>query len=435
MLDFTVVKRQTDKNTDFFYYTPVTNKINFQVFKDYKEKLKEEQICEKVADLMGEIENLIVSSNAFKSQENKPIVNQCKWQAYKVKKIPLTNLFMILNKMSVDNLDKMIEESITYKSFTQEEVNQLADVFLGKCIMETKNVKLFIEYFKAMMNNKLWYVKHTDKVISFRDTMLDRLENEYDRLTRIAGHIEDVFKNRIRDDNSQNELDGSEDYLKKKNIILSLINLIGTFFNNHLISFSLLDHIFGQLKNQYNGCTSKKIYLELWLVLWDNVSNNLNDHFNDKYTEYINWLTEQKNKLIELVTTNNDSKNNIADISRLVSLIDSSLNKNSDNVTSKVDESSFYNLKDNIKFLKSSNDYIKFKKMYDDDVIRNFIIKHLFENTVAEGSILNTSIKMIKEHLMDSETFNQLVTELLEDDDVICDYPNYRKYISKYVSL
>ena len=266
MTEFTIVtsKKQTEKNSEFFYYTPVNNKVNFQVFKDYAEKVKNEAISDELADLMGKIENMIVSSNAFKSQENRPVVNQSKWQAFKVKKIPLTNLFMILNKMTNDNLEQMVEESITYKSFTHEEINQLADVFLGKCIMETKNVKLFIEYFKIIMNNQLWYVKTGDTVISFRDIMLNRLENEYERLTRIAGHIEDVFKNRIRDDSTQNELDGSEEYLKKKNIILSLINLIGSFFNNKIISFSLLDHIFSQLKHQYDGSTTKKIYLELW---------------------------------------------------------------------------------------------------------------------------------------------------------------------------
>lgn len=436
MTEFTIVtKKQTDKNSEFFYYTPVTNKVNFQVFKDYAEKLKKEQISEKLAEMMGKIEHMIISSNAFKLQENKPVVNQSKWQSYKVKKIPLTNLFMILNKMTNDNLDQMIIESVSYKTFTLEEINQLADVFLGKCIMENKNVKLFIEYFKAMMNNQLWYIKNTDKVISFRDIMLDRLENEYERLTRIAGHIEDVFKNRIREDNSSNELDGSEEYLKKKNIILSLINLIGSFFNNKIISVSLLEHIFDQLKNQYADSTSKKIYLELWLVLWENVSNNLHDCFNEKYTIYVTWLTEQKNKLIELVTVNSDNKNNIADISRLVSLIDNSLNKNYEHTINNTsyENTSFYDLKDDIKNLQSSSDFINFKKLYNEEVIKNFIIKHLFDNTNAESTTLPLSIKMIKTHLMEDNMFKELVNSLLEDEDIICDYPNFRKNINKYI--
>jgi hypothetical protein len=68
--------------------------------------------------------------------------------------------------------------------------------------METKNVDSYINYLKTVMDNELWYVydEQESRVISFRDTVIDRLENEYNRLTRIAGHIEDVFKNQIKDD-------------------------------------------------------------------------------------------------------------------------------------------------------------------------------------------------------------------------------------------
>ena len=70
-----------------------------------------------------------------------------KWQAYKVKKVPLTNLFMILNKLNNNNVEAIMQETLQYKTFTYQEVNQLADVFLGKCIMDTKHVNSFIEYF------------------------------------------------------------------------------------------------------------------------------------------------------------------------------------------------------------------------------------------------------------------------------------------------
>lgn len=438
---------------DFFYYTPVISKLNFEMFRDYLNQIKNEDIDDNLADTMAQIDNLIVSSNAFKQQENKPIINQTKWQAYKVKKLPLTSLFMILNKMNNDNLELLVEESLQYKTFSFEDINQLADVFLGKCIVETKNVKMFIEYFKIMMDNKLWYTKNGDSIVSFREIMMDRLENEYERLTKIAGHIEDVYKNRIREEGNLNELDGSEEYLKKKNIILSLIELIGIFFNSKMISHSLLNNIFCKLNEQYNDLTSKKIYLEIWLTLWNSVSYNLYKYFETDYTEKSEWLVQQKNKLIDHITKNNDSKNNIADVSRLINLIDNSISKNYENINlinkendDKLKSDSlkmqdilneesltFYDLKDRIKTLKTSDDYKKFKNTYTNDTIRNFVIKHLFDNVNGDGSVIKITMNNIKTHLMDTNELKDLVGSLLEDDEIICDYPNFKNNINNYL--
>ena len=40
---------------------------------------------------------------------------------------------------------------------------------------------------------------------------------------------------------------------------------------------------------------------------------------------------------------------------------------------------------------------------------------------------------MIKTHLMEDNMFKELVNSLLEDEDIICDYPNFRKNINKYI--
>ena len=86
------------KSNNFFYYTPINTKINFQVFKEYAESQKNKEINEELANLMNSIEQQIVSSNAFKALENKPIINQNKWNALKVKKTALTNICIVLNK-------------------------------------------------------------------------------------------------------------------------------------------------------------------------------------------------------------------------------------------------------------------------------------------------------------------------------------------------
>ena len=406
------------KSNNFFYYTPINTKINFQVFKEYAESQKNKEIDEELANLMNSIEQQIVSSNAFKALENKPIINQNKWNALKVKKTALTNICIVLNKLNEHNINECINECKTNLELTYEELTQLADIYLGKCIMENKKVWIFVEYFKAMINNKCWYCKHNDEIISFRDTIFDRLENEYERLTRIAGYIEDVFKNRIKD-NTTTDLDGAEDYLKKKNIILSLINIIGSFFNEKIISYSLLKYILNQLKIQYESSSSKKIYLELWIVLWEKVSKVLYLHFNSEYNDYINWLNKTKNDLI--VINDNDSL-------RIISLIDNNLTiekvKN-DNIVS---IESIFDIEDEIVNLKTQLEFENFKKLNKN--LNAYITKHLLNLTETN---IKVSIQNITKYFVDVNELKSIVNDIINNEDIICDYPNFEKLINKYI--
>ncbi len=425
-MEFTEVsyrKKQTveTKQMDYFYYTPVNNKLNFQMFKDYAEKYIN-NLSEDVADKMIAIENMIVSSAAFKNQETKPSINQNKWQAFKVKKIPLTSLFMILNKISEENIDQLVEESLQYNNFTLQEINQLADVFLGKCIMETKNVNVFIKYFKAILDNSQWYVKNNDNVFSFRDLMMDTLENEYNRLTRIAAHIEDVYKNQIKDDNMTNELDGSEDYIKKKNIIISLINLIGSFYNGHIISTSLLVNILENLKTQYcENPQYRKIYLELFLVLWKRINGNLHKHYISTYNLYNDWLINESNVQCE----------------RLKSLIEESLilSVNTEDVPSvDYEKCSFYDIPNELNKMLTTMNFSKLIK-YSDSVVKKLVTKYLLEECNNNHTLLSVNVPIITKHVMDNDVFVKLINEMLEDDDIICDYPSFTTHIKEYVSL
>jgi len=418
------------------------------MFKDYSNSVSKEPIDETVADLMINVENMITSSNAFKMQENRPVINQMKWQTYKIKKIPLTSLFMILNKINGEKLDTIIQETLQYKTFTKSEINQLADVFLGKCIMETKNVDSYIIYLKTVMDNELWYVydEQESRVISFRDTVIDRLENEYNRLTRIAGHIEDVFKNQIKDDAMTNKLEGSEDYLKKKNIIVSLITLIGSFYKGKIISTSLVLNILNNLKEQYEeNPDTRKIYIELWLVLWTSISYLLINNSVLTYNENIEWLTKQM-KILEVNSEQN--KTNMSwDITRLLSLIGKSLNVSSDishyddnnKVNKKSEDITLFDIKiDEIHGMRDKSEFVAFKKKYDDRMQKMYIKKYILSKCVpksgAENSIqfINT-VNMIKTYLINNNSLHKIVDELLEDDDIICDYPLFRKNIKQYI--
>ena len=423
-MDFVKVDRKNEQSSVYFYYTPINNRINFQLFKDYGSQHMS-TVDDEVADIMANIEEMIISSLAFKNQISRPKVDHNKWQSFKVKKIPLTSLFMILNKINNDNLEIIVEETLQYKTFKLNEIEQLADVFLGKCIMETRNVLVYIEYFKRLMDNKLWYVRDGDNIISFKDLMLDTLEKEYNRLARIASHIEDVYKNQINDSNMYSD-DGTEDYIKKKNIIISLINLIGSFYNGKIISTSLLINIFDNLKEQYlENPSCRKIYLELWLVLWKQVSNNLYFNYRNIYDDYYLWLSSEQ-------TVNCD---------RLSSLIMQSLDKKEDQkediqerTATKIvgyEECSFYDIPNLLESMLNENKY-SCLDMYSENVLEKLITKYLVEQCISDHKLLSITIDRIRDNILPKDKLDNLINNMLKDDDIICDYPKFGLNIRKY---
>jgi hypothetical protein len=503
-----------NKNIDFFYYTPINNKIDFIKFKEHSNLIMSEQISDTVADLMINVEEMIINSKAFKMQANKPIVNHMKWQVYKVKKVPLTSLCLILNKITNNNLDNVIKETLEYKLYTLSDLNQLSDVFLGKCIMETKNVNNYIDYLKQVMLNKLWYVYDADNnVISFRDTIIDRLENEYVRLTKIAGQIEDVFKNQYKDDSLTNKLDGSEEYLKKKNIIVSVIKLIGSFYNGKIISTSLVEHILNKLRYSYDeNINMKKIYLELWLVLWDCVSLNLKNYYIEIHKHNNEWLLNVYNKLNSSIYEEKEW-----DIIRLLTLIERSLGlidvtggkteltfgkteltlgktsgqspdvptstlvecktdeqSSSISVPTKVDRKTELTFKtdehcSSVPFptkvegktdsnvnrneitiydidieefrdiLETSNvnEINNFKSKHDLIILNKYITRYVLDECIPKinnlSNVFNNSLKMIQKYLLNENNFCTLINSILDDDDIICDFPIFRKHIKEYL--
>ena len=411
----------------YYYYTPINNTIDYEIFKQYSYKIKQNNITEEIALIMANIEETIITSNAFKLQENKPIIVHNKWQSLIVKKTSLTSICMLFNKLNNDNIEELALESKNYNILILDELKQLVDLFLGKCIIEKKKLHALIKYFKKIIEYKLWYIQHDNKIISFRDIIFDKLESEYEKLIKVAGHIEDLYKNKIKDFSidisSQYDGIGVENYLKKKNIIFSLINLLGTFFIEKIISIQLIKNIFNQLKNYYNGLIIKKIYLELWLILWESVSFILNENVNEYYKQEYDWLLLQKQDLTSKLTNNLDVD---SDILRIISLIDNNIN-----CISTLDNTivTFYNIEDEIKNLNSDIDYKKFIAKNNNELIEKYIIKHLL--SLNEYNLKESICKINK--LIDKITLFNIIQTLLNDEDLICDYPLFKKTISIYL--
>ena len=166
----------------------------------------------------------------------------------------------------------------------------------------------------------------------------------------------------------------------------------------------------------------------------------------------------KKNILIDTISNNtNKTKTNIADVSRLINLIDQSLTNNFlfsnkekqiNVLTETKDEYKDENedddededgdeIEDKIKTLKTKNDFIRFKERINNSLrIRNYVVKHLFENINEDPSksILSSTMKNVKEILLSKDEYDSLITELLADeDDVLCDYPNFESNIHYYM--
>jgi hypothetical protein len=410
----------------YSYYTKVSEKPDIKLFAKYMAHNATLDLNELVADQMSAIEQMIINSSAFKSQGTKqPYQN--KWQAYKIStKTPFSELCLILNRMNVNNLDELIQDSVKYDTLSYNDIKQLADLLLGKCIKEPNNIETYTQFFKKAVNNSLWYVYYEDKVISFLDICLDQLEHDYKNLTKLAGYIEDMYemqKNKV--DNVtvggvvMTQMHNPESYLKKKNIIIGLIDIIGAFYNNKIISSTLLENIFDNLKERYEsvGSTGKKtkIYFELWLALYNKVKNNLSEQSrNYKY----GWLTVEKDHIGD---------------DRLVILIENSLN--ADGANGADDAISIEDFVDNVKNLianlHTASDYEMFAKEHGQQAER-YVSKYLLEQCNKDLTKLPHAISMITKYLMPADKFKKMLADLLDNDELMCDYPNFVKWAKNY---
>lgn len=414
---------------NYSYYTPVTSSINFEVFEKYLNYIYLQDVSEEVADKMSAIEQQIVNSAAYKSQGIKQ-PHQNKWQIYKIaNKTPLSELCLILNKMNGTNINELIEEAIKYDTLSYVDIKQVADFLLGKCIKESKNIETYCQFFKKAVTAGLWYVYYEEKVVSFLDICLDQLEHNYKDLTKIAGYIEDMYETQrsaveeIVNGVVISQMQNSELYLKRKNIIVGVIEIIGSFYNNKIISAELIENIFSNLKERYEGegdgesegekiNTTIKIYFELWLSLWNCIKNNLSD---ESYDAKYMWLVEMK----ELIHCD-----------RLCILIENSLANDDDgntNIQQIVLDDYIDTTKNLLQELRSDADYKEFANKYSNDM-NKYIVKYLLEQCNKDHTKLKQAIEKITAHLISKEAFKLLVGKTLENEDITCDYPNFVKY-------
>lgn len=389
-------------------YTPIITKIDQTQFNKYIEIYMTKEITTKTLKAMETIEQMIIASNAYKSAKNKQLVSIDKWESYNIKKTTLSELFFHLNKITFDNLTETVTQTKQFNKLTLTEINQLADVFLGKCIIEQNNIDILLIYFKLMLKNGCWTVYDTNsdiKTISFRDIMMDRLQNEYVRLIKISTQIEEEYKN-------QNAIN-SDQYMKKKGIIISLIELIGSFFNEHIISVTLLCNIFEELQTNYEKDVREINFIELILVLWNKTALYLYCAHNEIYNNYKNWLITIKsscNRLNMLITKSIDIIDGIKKDNKQITTI----------LLKIANEHDLNNKTNNILFITE----------YLTDNMEDKIINILLTNEQLNYDIV---INILINYFVSEQSLKQYITNVLNNDDMICDYPKFNMYMKRYV--
>lgn len=406
----------------YSYYTPITTKNEYNDFMNYMNHMSSQKLTENIANKMTTIEQLILNSAAYKSQGIKQ-PHHNKWQVHKLaNKTSLTELCLILNRINSSNTDELIGEATKYDRLSYNDIKQITDILLGKCIKEPNNIETYCHFLKCAISNSLWYVYHDNNVISFLDICLDQLENNFKDLTKMAGFIEDMYESQKIKEEVINgiiisQMHNSEQFMKRKNIIIGVIQIIGSFYNNQIISNKLLENIFDDLKYRYNDMSEHKhkikIYFELWLSLFNKVKNNLPD---DDFHNKCEWLVQMKddigcdrlNILIENSLNEDNIKNNIVIVSDLI------------------DE-----IKNLIALLHTDDDFKEFATKYGKEV-NKYITKYILEQSNIDLEILNTTIHKLTTYVISKKDLNKIVNDLLNDEEFICDYPNFIKYFSEF---
>ena len=214
---------------------------------------------------------------------------------------------------------------------------------------------------------------------------------------------------------------------------------------------------------------TRKIYLELWLVLWDNVVLNLKSNSNEIYKTNEDWLVNQLDvlhstkilswELTRLTTLIDKSLDLMKSINPNIKSVDGNSQSKPEIIVSDVnnclvppDNTSIFNLQTTEfkqLFTKEENgyklgdesvyksDYILLKNKYTEILLNKYILKYLLETCVSKtnenSGKFQTTINIIITYLIDKDKLLKLIDTLIEDDDIICDYPIFKKNIKLYI--
>jgi len=415
-------------NDKYAFYTHINTHIQYELFKLYIEyrntnyiKNKNEEIQEEDASMLEKLEESIIKSEAYKSHNITNVITHNKWNDFKKMNTKLCDLQLLLNQMTKENINSIIQKTLLYNDLTNNDLISFIDQFLGKCTMEIGNIGLFVFYIKELIiKSNLYLVNNQDTykpfIYSLFDALCDELEKKYKLIIKIAKQLEEKYKGNINE-NTQININSNE-YVKKKNVICNLIKTISEFYNQKIFSHSLILMILDNLQFLYlqsNQC----IYFELWLLLWNQININIKSFDNDFYTKTIVWLYGQKNYIAD---------------KRLCILIENSISVDNNNIE-EID--SFYDVDDIIallhryeydNFIKTHNNYHVYILRY----LTNIVFKNIDTITQEQKETIKNNIKELI-NSVGVDNFQDIIKDALTNEDIKYDYPMFEDVLKLYM--
>jgi hypothetical protein len=211
----------------------------------------------------------------------------------------LKNLTSILNKITLDNYDLLLNE---IRNFQVIEDSIIIDRAVYRLISNIKTNQVYCEVYSKLVSdiNKLdlWFYKDESIKLNFINYLLKNLEKEFFNIIDIdirLKELEDLKE--IEDEDEQYE---EESYLKKqkKGIIL----LICSLYNKNIVNNKIIEEIIRHLINPLydNTVIPDEVNLELLSTLLNEINKNLikNNFWNRSF------CNEIKKSLNYLITDN-----------------------------------------------------------------------------------------------------------------------------------
>ena len=385
---------KNDYNTNNLHYVNITTKIPWNCFTTFISDNK--NVDQEIIDQMStQLSTSKAPSRVQKKVETKidnPIID---------------NIRLIWNGFMTDNTANIIAETSKYNNFSIEDLRILADEFLGLCHSRIDNVDVYTEYLKTMTRNRYWYVKLNDETaVSFRDLVLNRLEDTYKLVLDCINEMDENFKiGKTTSDDSANN------YLKKKHILVDVFKTICSCYNNNILSQEIMISVLDNLRNEHSKRhNDSTIYLEIIILMWRSISANIHANNNEYYTNTMLWFNKE-----QYLTENN----------RMHIMLGTVLSSNDISQNDAINEDkTFYDVENMLINCETDDEIIRFST--NNKVNFNlYLVKYLLDAVVDGREHLAMMKDAICQCVGGVEQFKKIMYDMMENDDIQCDFPLY----------
>lgn len=386
---------KNDYNTNNLHYVTITNKIPWASFSTF---ISENKLLNQ--DIIDQMSAQLSSSKAPTTRVQKKI------EVIYSNPI-IDNIRLIWNGFMTNNTANIVAETSKYNNFAIEDLKVLADDFLGMCHNRIDNVDVHMEYLKIMTRNRFWYVKVNDEVaVSFRDLILTKLEETYKTILECINDMDENF--RINKSSSD---DNTNNYLKKKHILVDAFKIICSCYNNNILSQEVMIGVFDDLRNEHSKKhNDSTIYLEIIILIWKNISANIKANNNEYYTNTMLWFNKE-----QYLTEN----------SRMNIMLGTVLSS-SDIAASNEDfaDKTFYDVENMLINCETDEEVIRFSNN-NKTHFNLYLVKYLLDAVVNNEEHLRRMVDALCVCVGGIEHFKRIINDTIENDDIQCDFPLY----------